>query len=211
MRKYRVAIMVAALCCLAASQEPAKAAPLTYAEGTITWNDPENVDSNFCFDLDGVTVYEPFATCWPASDCVAAGTLAVKAIPGFEDSYSEGLTIHVRYPGSAGNGKAINAACSGPHPREDVVSPLTGGLDATQVCGDTFLDEGEQCDDGNVQDGDGCSSSCQEETGQMSEMMAKYPLATVFVITQAFLLMWELVWHQISRMRRRVRRDMVGR
>lgn len=30
----------------------------------------------------------------------------------------------------------------------------------TPVCGDGVLDSGEECDDGNVADGDGCSSSC---------------------------------------------------
>jgi cysteine-rich repeat protein len=28
-------------------------------------------------------------------------------------------------------------------------------------CGDKFLDLAEKCDDGNQQDGDGCSSRCQ--------------------------------------------------
>jgi cysteine-rich repeat protein len=33
------------------------------------------------------------------------------------------------------------------------------------VCGDSLLDAGETCDDGNVASGDGCSSSCQVEPG----------------------------------------------
>ena len=28
-------------------------------------------------------------------------------------------------------------------------------------CGDKFLDTAEKCDDGNQEDGDGCSSHCQ--------------------------------------------------
>ncbi|MFP4524195.1 MAG: DUF4215 domain-containing protein [Candidatus Woesearchaeota archaeon] len=31
------------------------------------------------------------------------------------------------------------------------------------LCGNGFLDPGEECDDGNVVDGDGCSSSCEKE------------------------------------------------
>ena len=31
------------------------------------------------------------------------------------------------------------------------------------TCGDGIVDGGEQCDDGNTQDGDGCSSSCALE------------------------------------------------
>ncbi|MEL7449845.1 MAG: choice-of-anchor J domain-containing protein, partial [Pseudomonadota bacterium] len=33
------------------------------------------------------------------------------------------------------------------------------------ICGDAILDSGEQCDDGNTADGDGCSSTCQVEDG----------------------------------------------
>ena len=32
-------------------------------------------------------------------------------------------------------------------------------------CGDRNIDEGEECDDGNTNDGDGCSSTCQVEDG----------------------------------------------
>jgi|GEM_PF-1822553 len=35
----------------------------------------------------------------------------------------------------------------------------------TPVCGDTHKDAGEQCDDGNVANGDGCSTTCQTEGG----------------------------------------------
>jgi thermitase len=34
---------------------------------------------------------------------------------------------------------------------------------ATALCGNLIIDPGEQCDDGNVVSGDGCSSTCQEE------------------------------------------------
>ncbi|OGZ73902.1 MAG: hypothetical protein A2998_00905 [Candidatus Staskawiczbacteria bacterium RIFCSPLOWO2_01_FULL_37_25b] len=32
------------------------------------------------------------------------------------------------------------------------------------VCGNTIIEQGEQCDDGNTSDGDGCSAVCQTET-----------------------------------------------
>ncbi len=35
--------------------------------------------------------------------------------------------------------------------------------DLVPFCGDGFLDTDEQCDDGNEEDGDGCSSDCEEE------------------------------------------------
>jgi cysteine-rich repeat protein len=36
---------------------------------------------------------------------------------------------------------------------------------ASALCGDTVVDLGEQCDDGNVEDGDCCGSTCQFEPG----------------------------------------------
>src|SRR4029077_18043681 len=35
---------------------------------------------------------------------------------------------------------------------------------AAPACGDGFLDPGEQCDDGNTHNGDGCNSSCMLES-----------------------------------------------
>jgi cysteine-rich repeat protein len=37
------------------------------------------------------------------------------------------------------------------------------------VCGDTIIESGEQCDDGNTTNGDGCDNSCQLETPQCSD------------------------------------------
>src|SRR5690242_7800335 len=37
---------------------------------------------------------------------------------------------------------------------------LFAATSAHAVCGDTILDVGEQCDDGNLIDGDGCDSNC---------------------------------------------------
>ncbi len=37
------------------------------------------------------------------------------------------------------------------------------------VCGDSTVDSGEQCDDGNAQGGDGCSATCQTENPPGSE------------------------------------------
>ena len=38
----------------------------------------------------------------------------------------------------------------------------------TKVCGDGFVDQGEECDDGNASSGDCCSSSCQYESNGSS-------------------------------------------
>jgi cysteine-rich repeat protein len=52
---------------------------------------------------------------------------------------------------------------------EQCEPPNTPGCSATcqidSVCGNDIVEFGEQCDDGNNVDGDGCSSTCQFETG----------------------------------------------
>lgn len=40
-----------------------------------------------------------------------------------------------------------------------------GGGGSSTVCGNTIINIGEQCDDGNLTSGDGCSASCQIEPG----------------------------------------------
>ncbi len=64
--------------------------------------------------------------------------------------------------GSAGNSGLGGAAAGG-------VTSSSGGTGGTattipvSICGDGILEPGEQCDDGNVLSGDGCSSNCQIE------------------------------------------------
>ncbi len=41
---------------------------------------------------------------------------------------------------------------------------------AGPTCGNGVVENGEQCDDGNTVDGDGCSSTCQDETGSGNPM-----------------------------------------
>lgn len=59
-------------------------------------------------------------------------------------------------------------ACTGPGgcPGSSICDPATGTFGAcfcNGVCGDNFLDPNEQCDDGGIVDGDGCSSVCLDE------------------------------------------------
>lgn len=48
---------------------------------------------------------------------------------------------------------------------EDITGGKTGGDDqgGGAVCGNGIVEAGEQCDDGNTVNGDGCSSTCQNE------------------------------------------------
>nr|HEX4315222.1 DUF4215 domain-containing protein [Kofleriaceae bacterium] len=48
---------------------------------------------------------------------------------------------------------------------DDVCVVAIGSATAGAVCGNGIVEAGETCDDGNTTDGDGCSSTCQTETG----------------------------------------------
>jgi cysteine-rich repeat protein len=57
-------------------------------------------------------------------------------------------------------------------PSREAVAPVEGAaaprprsahpLGLTELCGDRFLDPGEECDDGNASDADSCLTSCRE-------------------------------------------------
>ncbi len=54
-------------------------------------------------------------------------------------------------------------------------TPCLGGTVPTQVCGNGMKEPGEQCDDGNSTNGDGCSSICLKETlGTCVPMLTVY-------------------------------------
>ena len=44
-----------------------------------------------------------------------------------------------------------------------VLSGCGGDPGQTQTCGNGLLGLDEECDDGNLEDGDGCSSTCENE------------------------------------------------
>jgi cysteine-rich repeat protein len=57
---------------------------------------------------------------------------------------------------------------------------ITSETDAAPggVCGDHHLDAGEQCDDGNTTNGDGCSSTCKTETAAAVDCETLPPVTT---------------------------------
>ena len=73
--------------------------------------------------------------------------------------------------GAGGEGNAPNLPTAGTGNIIDIggggeAGSATGGTSSVvHGCGDGSLDEGEECDDGNDENGDGCTSDCQTEEG----------------------------------------------
>ncbi|MFN2376194.1 MAG: hypothetical protein ABR538_06635 [Candidatus Binatia bacterium] len=70
--------------------------------------------------------------------------------------------------GASGTNTLVYRAAAKPPVQSGTVSPaaslvLDPTLAGCPVCGNAEVDQGETCDDGNLVDGDGCSSLCQNE------------------------------------------------
>lgn len=46
------------------------------------------------------------------------------------------------------------------------------------ICGNGIIEEGEECDDGNIESGDGCSPLCQIENCTFGEMLVDWRFQT---------------------------------
>jgi cysteine-rich repeat protein len=93
--------------------------------------------------------------CDDAAQCTVGGRCEPTGFCSFADQTCPGGW---RYGSAAGNGLAN--ACVGE----------TGGPDAaadanTAVCGNDMVEPGEDCDDGNMMDGDACNSICLDCSG----------------------------------------------
>lgn len=65
--------------------------------------------------------------------------------------------------GDADGTSKCNQACSGPVAGWECDSVTGGPNSCTPICGDALVVEGEACDDGNANPGDGCSAACALE------------------------------------------------
>ncbi len=99
--------------------------------------------------------------------CGGANGDALEGEPGFVDDGGAGGDQGTGGTGGARDDVAAGGAGGEPDEGEPIEPELP-------FCGDGFVDEDEECDDGNTEDGDGCSSVCEEEpvvelaTGEVS-------------------------------------------
>ena len=98
------------------------------------------------------------SSCNPVGAVTLAGTIDPAAgtftASGHSETFCSSLTIGGR-AAPDGTSFAGTFSCDGPYP--------TRGIFLGDHCGNGVLDPGEACDDGNVVDGDCCSSSCNPE------------------------------------------------
>src|SRR5688500_16663200 len=58
--------------------------------------------------------------------------------------------------------------------RDATTGLCTGGA-CLAACGDTAMQSGEECDDGNASDGDGCTAACEVETPTWRQVRDPWP------------------------------------
>lgn len=149
--------------------------------------------SEVCDDTASPTGCPPNETCVNCSSCQA---------PICGDCIDAGRTIYVGGPGTkachvfdrdqancelawhcGGSGNpatcwydTIGGSCNGCGPRNDGVN-CTNTCIPPPVCGNGVVEAGEQCDDGNVTNGDGCDENCQIETVDGCDSPTRIPAA----------------------------------
>ncbi len=84
---------------------------------------------------------------------------------------------------------------------------IVGWSASLAACGDGLVGAGEQCDDGNTADGDGCSATCQDEDGNPDDPSGDEPggcCSTTDDHAAGFLLLATLCGLLVTRRRRRL-------
>ena len=84
----------------------------------------------------------------------------IKGFPGIQKLAS---LLHLDYTVSPSVVTAVQNAQN--IPAENIATWAASNAKILVGCGDGIVQAGEQCDDGNVVNGDGCSSTCQIQTG----------------------------------------------
>lgn len=151
-------------------------------DGGVNVPPTENCDQDCTFPVCGDGFFnpvageecgEPGATCFPTERCESCTCILMSCGDGVEDPEEECDDGNQSDTDACLN-SCENASCGDSHVWSGVEDCDDGGESATcdtdcstAVCGDGTLNTtaGEECDDTNTNDGDGCSSTCQIEGG----------------------------------------------
>jgi cysteine-rich repeat protein len=116
-------------------------------------------------DSQGYTLETSELVFFNCNDLSSSGSTWDCALADFDvDGYTEGTNLSFNYSNDQGGFQ--NFAC------DSCPGETNSGKDADgdgydnvcdPICGDGFVEGNEECDDGNLEDGDGCSSKCTLE------------------------------------------------
>jgi len=95
----------------------------------------------------------------------------------FEDSYEVGISKNAFGANGFGSVDVVYVHDSPSKLGTNKIIPDTCGGGS---CGNGTIEQGEQCDDGNTNNGDGCSATCQKETTNKKPPVAKNDNAKTF-------------------------------
>ena len=99
---------------------------------------------------------ESIASIWNAS--ASGSNPYMLTAMAYNSQLAPGQTVTAGMVGAAPNGTAVAPLLSG-----DICGAGSTDPDPDPVCGDGAVQSGEECDDGNNTDDDGCSATCQTE------------------------------------------------
>jgi len=120
--------------------------------------------TTFSFYLDGVLQGSKATSCFSPNPAYGGISIGAQTARGWDSLWGPVNFFHGYIDDVAITGDIFTAA--------EVESIYNGGLQGAgysgvtyvpPVCGDSLVDFGEQCDDGNTASGDGCSITCQTE------------------------------------------------
>jgi len=143
------------------------------ATGALTFVEVDQQAVNGVDGLDGVNavaVSPDGAHLYAVASAARTKTLAVFG----RDATTGALTFRGRQMDGVGNVTGLDGAAA-VAVSADGTYAYTAGKAANEVavfssrCGDGQLDPGEQCDDGNAVDGDGCSTGCRHECATVDD------------------------------------------
>ncbi|MBD3247473.1 DUF4215 domain-containing protein [Candidatus Pacearchaeota archaeon] len=105
------------------------------------------------------------------NDLTSAGDTWNCSLADFDvDGYTEGIYLPFRY--DDGTGTLTSFACDSCPGATNLGKDADGdGFDnvCDPICGDGYVEGNEECDDGNTENGDGCSSNCRLEEDEEDE------------------------------------------
>jgi cysteine-rich repeat protein len=125
--------------------------------------------------------------CVPTSGSSEGSEASSSPGEGDETSTSGDSTGLLLETGSSSGESAVETTAGETGETGDTAEPSTGTTSApAPACGDGAVDDGEECDDANLESGDGCDANCSFERWEHAGVAANVPVADLHK--------WEPCW-----------------